>query len=186
MKIFLATWMESVTTIILAILLKFVAWLMLHLIANSSASVLVMRTVWWIVFVRGLLYICMYTIDVAILFLMLTSEAMMATEGMKRTPRPFCQVDRCEIYRFYLCYRHWNEIQSEKLSITLSPGENSKSRGAKDEKHSLDLLVMSTKWPLTSEHYQLVSESRAIDLRFGGVLSCKSIREHTRWLGGSL
>ena len=53
---------------------------MLHLIANSSTSVFVIRTAWWIVFVRGLLYVCMCTIDVATLFLMLVSKAMMATE----------------------------------------------------------------------------------------------------------
>ena len=79
-----------------------------------------------------------------------------------------------------------NEIRFEKLSITLSPGENSESRKAKDEKYLLDLLAMSTKWPLTSKHCQLVSESRATDLRFGEVLNCESMREHIRWLGDSL
>jgi len=38
-----------------------------------------------------------------------------------------------------------NEIWSKKLSITLSLGENSELRRAKDEKYSLDLLAMSTK-----------------------------------------
>jgi len=45
---------------------------------------------------------------------------------------------------------------------------------------------MSTKWPLTSEYCQLVSESRVTDLRLGDVLICESMREQTRWLEGSL
>ena len=72
------------------------------------------------------------------------------------------------------------------MSITLSSGENSKSRGTKDEKQLLDLLALSTKWPLTSKCYQLVSELRTTDLRFGRVLSCEFMREHTRWLGSNL
>ena len=65
-------------------------------------------------------------------------------------------------------------------------GENSKSRRAKGEIHSLCLLAMSTKWPLISEHCQLVSESRVTDLRLGSMLICKSMREQTRWLGDNL
>ena len=37
------------------------------------------------------------------------------------------------------------EIHSEKLSITLQPGENSELREVKDEKHLLDRLVISTR-----------------------------------------
>ena len=37
------------------------------------------------------------------------------------------------------------EICSEKLSITLQPGENSESRGVKDGKYLLDWLAISTR-----------------------------------------
>jgi len=69
---------------------------------------------------------------------------------------------------------------NEKLSITLCSGENSKSREAKDGKHSLDLLAISIKWPLTSEHCQLVRESRVLALRFEEVLKLESMSEHIR------
>jgi len=44
-----------------------------------------------------------------------------------------------------------NEIQSKKLSIILSLGENSELREIKDGKHLLDLLAMLTKWPLDKQ-----------------------------------
>ena len=81
---------------------------------------------------------------------------------------------------FFSLSQTLNKIWSKKLLITLSLGENSKSRGVKDEKYSLDLLAMLTKWPLTSKCCQLVSESRATGLRFGEVLSCESLRDCTR------
>jgi len=37
------------------------------------------------------------------------------------------------------------EKQSEKMSIILKPEENSELRGKKEEKHSWDLLAISTK-----------------------------------------
>ena len=79
-----------------------------------------------------------------------------------------------------------NEIWSEKLSIILSSGENSELRGIKDGKHLLDLLAMLTKWSLISKHCQMVRESRATALILEGTLCCKFMREHIRWLGGSL
>jgi len=50
------------------------AWLMLYLIANSYASIDVTLTTWWIVFLTGFKYEWIYTIDVAIVFLILASE----------------------------------------------------------------------------------------------------------------
>ena len=46
-----------------------------------------------------------------------------------------------------------NENWSEKLSITLWPDKNSEWRGIKEEKISLNLLSMSTKWPLMEERW---------------------------------
>ena len=47
----------------------------------SSASVLVIWTAWWIVFVKDLLHMYVCEIEVATLFLMLASDGMMAMEG---------------------------------------------------------------------------------------------------------
>ena len=49
--------------------------------ANNSASVLVTLTVWWTIFVKGLLTIWMCAMEVAMLFLMLALDATMATDG---------------------------------------------------------------------------------------------------------
>ena len=64
--------------------------------------------------------------------------------------------------------------------------ENSEWRGEKDGKLLLNLLAMSTKWPLMSDCCQLMRELREMTLWVEGVLSFESIRECTRWLGGSL
>ena len=50
------------------------------------------------------------------------------------------------------------ENQSEKLSITLLPRENSEWKETKVVKTSLNLLSMSTRWPLIRLHWQLVRE----------------------------
>ena len=50
------------------------AWLIPHLIANSSASVEVTLMAWWIVLAMILLLEQMWYIEVAILFLILASE----------------------------------------------------------------------------------------------------------------
>jgi len=178
--------MESVTTIILDMLSKFVVWLMPHLIAKSSASVLVMWTAWWIVFVKGLLFMCICEIDVLTLFLILISDTIMAVEEDEEDSKTMSSSWWAWDLLSFPLLQILKEIWSEKLSITLSLGENSEWRGIKDRKHSLNLLAMLTKWPLMSECYQLVRESRGTKLWVRGVLYCESMREHTRWLGGNL
>ena len=64
---------------------------------------------------------------------MLTLDVMMAIEEDKKNSKTISLLQTL------------NEIQSEKLSITLSPGENSELREIKDGKHLLDLLAISTK-----------------------------------------
>ena len=49
---FFAVWMESVMTKILDTSFLLHAWLIPHLIANSSASKLVTNVTWWTVFIR--------------------------------------------------------------------------------------------------------------------------------------
>jgi len=75
------------------------------------------------------------------LFLMLILDAMMVIEEDKKDSKTIFLLQTL------------NEIQSEKLLIILSPEENSELRGIKDGKHLLDLLAISTKWPLTSKRY---------------------------------
>ena len=50
---FFVAWMETVMTKILETSSLLQAWLMPHLIANSSASKLVMNAAWWTVFMEG-------------------------------------------------------------------------------------------------------------------------------------
>ena len=69
---------------------------------------------------------------------------------------------------------------SEKLLITLRPGENSEFKGLKDRKHLLTLLAESTKWPLTKDHYLLVRESRATTSRLESELSHESTSDWIR------
>ena len=57
-----------------------VAWLMLYLIAISSALVLMTFRVWWKVFMIGLSLMWMWAIDVATLFLMLASDMISTVE----------------------------------------------------------------------------------------------------------
>ena len=52
-KIHFAAYKESVMMIMWFILSNWVAWLIPHLIANSSASVEIMLTAWWIVLITG-------------------------------------------------------------------------------------------------------------------------------------
>ena len=50
------------------------AWLMPHLIVNSSASIDMILTAWWIVFLTGFKYKWTCAIDIAMVFLILASE----------------------------------------------------------------------------------------------------------------
>jgi len=77
-KIFFAAWRESIITIILDILLVFVAWLILHLITKSSASILITFVAWCSILIIGLSWIWMWEMNIAILFLTLVSVIMRA------------------------------------------------------------------------------------------------------------
>ena len=70
-KIFFIMWRKSVMTIILDILLVFIAWLILYLIAKSSASVLITFVAWCSILIIGLLWIWISEMDITTLFLML-------------------------------------------------------------------------------------------------------------------
>ena len=80
-NIFLAAWMELVIIMILETFFLLEAWLIPHLIAKSSASVLVTKVMWWRVLISELLAIYMCKMDVAMLFLILASITTMAVDG---------------------------------------------------------------------------------------------------------
>ena len=82
MEIFLTVWIELVMIMIFEIPAELVAWLILHLITNNSASVLVMFTVWWRVLVMGLLQMCIWEIKVVILFSTLAFVITRAWKGL--------------------------------------------------------------------------------------------------------
>ena len=109
---------------------------MSHLMANNSASILVTLTAWWIVFMRGMLWMCMCVINVATLFLMLALVAMMAIEKDEEDSKIILLSNCAHDLSFFSLLNTLKKIQSEKLSITLRPGENSESKELKDGKHS--------------------------------------------------
>ena len=158
-KIFLAIWIESVMIMILEMPSQFEAWLILYLMAKSSTLVLVMWTAWWTVLAIGLLYVCICNIDIAVLFLILASMTTIAVEG--EFDNSMIMLSSCWVRVLLpsclLCRLNTN--QSEKLSITLWPGEGSEWKRVKKGKISLNLLSVSTKWLLMREHWHLVRES---------------------------
>ena len=78
LKIFFATWIKSMTTMIFKILCRWVAWLIPYLMVKNSVLVLVMLLVWWSVLIIGLLWIYTCAIEKAMLFLTLASITMRA------------------------------------------------------------------------------------------------------------
>ena len=103
----------------------------------------------------------MWAIDVTILFLMLTSDAMMVTDKNEEDSKTISLSNWVHDLSSFFLLNKLKEMWSEKLSITLRPGENSKFKGLKNGKHSLILLAKSAKWPLTRDYCLLVRESRA-------------------------
>ena len=75
-KILWAAWIELVTMIIWEMSGNWVAWLILHLIANNSTSVMIILIAWWSVFLIGLEQEWTWAMEVVILFLILVSEAI--------------------------------------------------------------------------------------------------------------
>ena len=118
--------------------------------------------------------------------MILASVTMMAVEGDEENSKASLSSWWAWWLSSFSLLQTLNEIWSEKLSILLSPGENSEWSGIKNGKLSLNLLVILTKWLLIRECCWLVRESRC--MKFWGVntLLWGSMREHMRWLGSSL
>ena len=117
---------------------------------------------------------------------MLASDAIMAVEGNEEDSKASLSSWWVQCLLSFPLLQTLNEIQSEKLSIILSPGENSEWSGIKDGKLSLNLLVMLTKWLLIRECCRLVRKLRCMRFWDINTLLWGSMREHTRWLGSSL
>ena len=147
-KIYLAAWMESVTTIIFEILSIDEAWLIPHLIANNSASVLVTNAEWWRVLDKGLFGMCVCKMAVAMLFLMLASVTVIAVEVVDDDLITIESSWWRRFLSFFPLLLRLKENRLEKVSMILEPGENSGWRGDDEETTPYDLLFASMRWPL--------------------------------------
>ena len=122
----------------------------------------------------------MCMMEVAMLFLMLASEAIKVTEGDEEDSKVNSSSSWAWNLLSFLLLQTLKEKQSEKLSIILKLGKNSDLRGEKEEKHSWDLLAISTKWPLTKEHCQLISKPNMLGLKLEDELRFESISKYKR------
>ena len=105
-----------------------------HLIANNSASVLVMNAAWWTVLMREWLAECMCNIEVAISFLMLASVITRAVDGEEEIQRTISLSSWTQILSFSFLLTKLKEKWSEKLSVKWKPGVNSRLRRENDGK----------------------------------------------------
>ena len=123
-KMCFAEWMESVIITILEMLALLHAWLMPHLIAKSLALELVTKTAWWTVLVSGKLAWYIYTIKVAMLFLMLALVTTIVEEGeeFKRTKM---SSSWAQVMIFSFLSTKLNKKQLGKMSDICCPGVNS-------------------------------------------------------------
>ena len=188
LKIFLAAWIELVTMMILEMLSREQAWLIPHLIANSSASELVTNEAWWTVLIRGQFAEWMWEMNVAISFLMLVSVITRAVLGIKELLRTISSSSWVQILwiSFSFLLTNLKEKRLEKWSIIQWPGENSGSKGENEGMIPLDLILESMRWPLVKDLWQFVSDpmlKEFVELGCGGLSSMSCFRI---WLSSSL
>ena len=112
-------------TIILDIFSLIQAWLIPHLIAKSSASVLVTKATWCSILVTGWLVKCTCEIEVVMLFLILTFITMIAVNKDKDDLMTILSSWSSQILSFFSLLFKLKEKQSEKLSIILEPRKSS-------------------------------------------------------------
>ena len=124
---------ESVITTIYEMLSLLHAWLIPHLIANSSASELVTNTVWWTVLMRGELAWCTCAIKVVMLSLILASVTTRADERVefKRTK---LLSSWAQMLSFSFLSNKLKEKQLENMFTICCPGINSWWRGSNEGK----------------------------------------------------
>ena len=124
---------ESMIMTIFEMLSLLHAWLIPHLIANSSASELVINTAWWTVLMRGELAWCTCAIEVAMLSLILASVTTRADEGME-FERTKLSSSWAQMLPFPFLSTKLKEKRSENMSTICCPGINSWWRGSNEGK----------------------------------------------------
>ena len=164
------------------------AWFMPHLIANSSASVVVMKEVWWTVSISSQLAEWMCEIDIVMSVLMLASVITRVVWGEEELHRTMSSSSWAQVWLEFLSFllTKLKEKRLEKLSIMWRPGENSGSREEKDGKIPYDLMFESIRWPLVSDLWWMVNDPmlcELVNLNRGGESSKRFFRI---WLSGSL
>jgi len=109
---------------------------------------------------RGWFDICVYEMDVAILFLMLASVVIMAMDCNKDDSITTELSWWRQNLSFFSLLQRLKENLSKKLSIILKPRESSGWVRENEGNNPCDLLLESTRWPLMSTLCYLVKESR--------------------------
>ena len=101
------------------------AWLMLHLMVKSSASVEVTLVAWWIVLMIGLSWTWICTIEVVILFLIPISEMMRVCEWFNEYVIAMSlSLLEWSSRLLSLCLKTgWKKKWLEKILIRHKPGE---------------------------------------------------------------
>ena len=181
-KIYLAAWMESVTTIIFEILSIDEAWLIPHLIANNSASVLVTNAEWWRVLDKGLFGMCVCKMAVAMLFLMLASVTVIAVDVVDDDLITIESSWWRRFLSFFPLLLRLKENRLEKVSMILKPGENSGWRGDDEETIPYDLLFALMRWSLIFVFCHSVKYLREDEWWCLSEPNRKSIRDQIMWL----
>lgn len=140
-----AEWMASVMTTMWDVFGMRMAWLILHLMANNSASVVVTLTVWWTVFLTCSEWEWTWEIDVATLSFRLASDMTMTVlESIIRLSKRLSSWRKWEsLLSLFLRFAWWNEKRPGNLSLSQNPGEISLLRVSKAGKRPL-------RWEFTS------------------------------------
>ena len=148
-NIFLAAWMELVMTMILEMFSLLQAWLIPHLIAKSSASVLVTKAAWWTVLTKG--WSCMWICETEVVmsFLMLALDATIAMCGDKEDWIVISSSCWEHDNSFFALLTKLKEIQSGKISIILESRLNSRLKREKNRKTPYNVLFESMRCPFT-------------------------------------
>jgi len=138
--------MELVMTMIYDTFLIWTTWLIPHLMANNSTSVVVMLTVWWITFLMDLESELIWVMEVAILFLMLASETTITELAFAHTSITMSLSFQrwANLLSLYLQLAWWNEKWLENILIILELGKSSLFRELNNEKIPLRQLLTST------------------------------------------
>ena len=164
------------------------AWLIPHLIAKSSASVLVTKEAWWTVLIIGWLNEWICNMEVAISFLILASVITRAVWCLEKQQRVTSSSSWSWVLLWFFSFllTKLKEKWLENISTIQWPGENSGSRREKDGNIPWDLMFESIICPFVNDLCRLDKDPilwEVITFVWGGSLFSKFFRI---WLVGSL